>query len=338
MRTPVTLVTGANGEIGHGLIASLLERDDRAILALDLKPLDAALRQDGVIEVIGDILNEDLLQRLVTEYEIVEIFHLAALLSTRAEHSPRLAHRVNVDGTLGLMELAQQEARRGGRDVKFLFPSSIAAYGMPDRATKEKAGKVREVDFLFPTTMYGCNKLYCEQLGRYYARHYGQLSAERNTPSVDFRALRFPGLISAVTMPSGGTSDYAPEMIHHAAQGKPYACFVDSEARLPFMAMPDAIRSLLLLSAAPRDALQQLVYNVTAFSVTAGELRDYVRGAFLEASIDFVPDQARAGIVDSWPGDVDDRPARKQWGWKPEFGFESALEDYVLPNVRLRYQ
>ena len=104
----------------------------------------------------------------------------------------------------------------------FLYPSSIAAYGLPDLETKMRAKRVREDEWNTPTTMYGCNKLYCEHLGRYYAQHYKQLAADTTAGRVDFRCVRFPGLISALTMPSGGTSDYAPEMIHAAARGEPY--------------------------------------------------------------------------------------------------------------------
>ena len=339
MRTRVTLITGANGEIGHGLIAYLrAQPGDREILALDLNPLDPKLVGDGVSAIVGNILDRELLERLRAEFEIVEIYHLAALLSTRAEIAPLQAHHVNVDGTLGLLQLAHDEAQWHGSSVKFLFPSSIAAYGMPSRSVKTEAGRVRETDFNFPTTMYGCNKLYCEHLGRYYTMHFRQLAKEARTHGVDFRSIRFPGLISAVTVPSGGTSDYAPEMIHYAARGEPYACFVDSGAALPFMAMPDAIRSLTMLAEAPADALSQRVYNVTAFSVTAGELRERVLREFPAAELTFEPDDARAGIVDSWPADVDDGPARRDWGWQPEFDYERALNDYVLPNVRKFYE
>ncbi len=125
------------------------------------------------------------------------------------------------------------------------IPSSIAAYGLPDLETKHRAGKVKEDDYNTPSTMYGANKLYCEQLGRYYAKFYKQLAAEPQSGRVDFRSVRFPGLISALTVPSGGTSDYAPEMIHAAAKGEPYACFVRPDTRIPFMAMPDGIDALL---------------------------------------------------------------------------------------------
>src|SRR5690606_37468623 len=154
----------------------------------------------------------------------------------------------------------------------FVFPSSIAVYGIPDLETKRAAGRVREDDWLQPTTMYGCNKLYCEQLGRYYARHYRQLARDRSPNLIDFRAVRFPGLISADTVPAGGTSDYAPEMIHAAAQERPYACFVRPDTEIPFLAMPDAIRAMLQLADADRAQLTRDVYNLTSFHPTAGEI------------------------------------------------------------------
>ncbi|MEE8170557.1 MAG: NAD-dependent epimerase/dehydratase family protein [Phycisphaerae bacterium] len=171
MRKPVILITGANGEIGHGLIEHFGRDGGHAVVGLDLKPLDDRLRPHCHAAITGDILDANLLQRLVSEYEIHAIYHLAALLSTRAEYTPDTAHRVNVDGTLNLLKLAHEQARWHGNTVKFLFPSSIAVYGLPDRATKMEAGRVRETEWNFPTTMYGCNKMYCELLGRYFTRH-----------------------------------------------------------------------------------------------------------------------------------------------------------------------
>ncbi len=140
-------------------------------------------------------------------------------------------------------------------------------------------GRVHEDQYTHPTTMYGCNKLYCEELGRYYARHYKQLSVDV-VPRVDFRAVRFPGLISATTLPSGGTSDYAPEMIHAAAQGEAYACFVRPDTTIPFMAMPDAASALRAMAATPRERLTRTAYNVAAFSRSAAEIREMVAAAF----------------------------------------------------------
>src|ERR1044071_5262652 len=158
---------------------------------------------------------------------------------------------VNVEGTLRLLEFAQHEGESHGRPVVFLYPSSIAAYGLPSLDAKMRAGRVHEDEWNTPTTMYGCNKLYCEHLGRYYARYYKQLAVDTPPGRVDFRCVRFPGLISAVTVPAGGTSDYAPEMIHAAARGEPYACFVRGDTRLPFMTMPDAGGAMLRLVDAP---------------------------------------------------------------------------------------
>ena len=215
MRTPVVLVTGAGGEIGHGLIVRLAAAG-RTIVTVDIAPLDRQLAKHVRREFTGSITDRGLLERVLAEFEIDLVFHLAALLSTRSEFTPVTAHEVNVEGTLNLLEFAHHEGESHGRPVKLMYPSSIAAYGLPDLATKNRVGRVHEDEWTKPTTMYGCNKLYCEHLGRYYARHYKQLAAESTARRVDFRCVRFPGLISAVTEPSGGTSDYAPEMIHAA--------------------------------------------------------------------------------------------------------------------------
>ena len=185
--------------------------------------------------------------------------------------------------------------------------------------------------------MYGCNKLYCEQLGHYYARHYKQLSAAA-IGRVDFRCVRFPGLISALTLPSGGTSDYAPEMIHAAAKGEAYDCFVRPDTKIPFMAMPDGVEALLALAAAPRDRLTRSAYNLTAFNPSAAEIRDVVLAAFPDAEIGFKVDKKRQGIVDSWPAAVDDSAARHDWGFAPTYDFERAFREYLIPTIRERYR
>ncbi|MCL6642023.1 MAG: NAD-dependent epimerase/dehydratase family protein [Candidatus Bipolaricaulota bacterium] len=331
------LVTGANGEIGHGLISRLAEHSDVRIIALDLQELDETLKPKVHRAVAGDILDTALLESLSATYNFDTIYHLAALLSTKAERQPVLAHKVNVDGTVNLFEMAVGQSRLQGREIKFLYPSSIAVYGLPDLETKARAGKVKEHEWLTPRTMYGINKLYCEQLGIYYAQYYRQLDADSPRGHIDFRCLRFPGLISAVTVPTGGTSDYAPEMLHAAAQGKPYRCFVREDTRIPFMTMPDAIEALLKLEAAPRQRLTRSVYNVTAFNPSAQEIFDLVRRAFPTAQVTFVPDLKRQKIVDSWPADVDDSAAQQDWGWKPSYDLNRAFAEYLIPGVRRRY-
>jgi nucleoside-diphosphate-sugar epimerase len=337
VRKPVVLITGAGGEIGHGLIERLAGQSQRAIVTLDLQKLDASIASKVDREIVGSILDRGLLERVLAEYQVELVFHLAALLSTRSEFTPVTAHQVNVEGMLNLLEFAQHEAESHGRPVVFLYPSSIAAYGLPDAGTKMKAGKVSEDQWLHPTTMYGCNKLYCEHLGRYYKKHYKQLAAETAAGKVDFRCVRFPGLISAVTIPSGGTSDYAPEMIHAAAKGEPYACFVRPDTRIPFMAMPDGVDALLTLAAAPRESLTRTEYNVGAFNPSAAEVRDVVLRAFPRAQITWQTDTKRQGILDSWPAEVDDSTARRDWGFAPRYDFRTAFDEYLIPEIRKRY-
>jgi len=335
MRKPVVLITGAGGEIGHAL-ATRLGATESAIITLDVNPLDRPLASLARREFTGSITDTSLLERILAEFEVDCVFHLAALLSTRAEFTPIAAHHVNVEGTLNLLEFAQKQGESHGRPVCFLYPSSIATYGLPDRETKARAGRVREDQYVHPTTMYGCTKQYCEELGRYYKHYYKRLSVNV-TPYVDFRSVRFPGLMSATTMPSGGTSDYASEMIHAAARGEPYECFVRPDTTIPFMAMPDASEALMRLAAAPRERLSRTTYNVSAFSRSAADIREAVAAAFPQARITYKIDEKRQGIVDSWPADVDDSAARADWGFGPAYDFDRAFREYLIPTIRRYY-
>jgi nucleoside-diphosphate-sugar epimerase len=331
MRKPVVLVTGAGGEIGHALVGRLA-RTDTAIITVDVNALDQILAPLVTREFIGSVTDTGLLDRVLAEFEVDCVFHLAALLSTRAEFTPMAAHQVNVFGTLNLLEFAQKQGESHGRSVTFLYPSSIAVYGLPDLTTKERAGRVREDEYAHPRTMYGCNKLSCEELGRYYTRHYKQLSVDV-IPRVDFRAIRFPGLISATTLPAGGTSDYASEMIHAAARGGRYECFVRPDTTIPFMAMPDACEALMALAAAPRDHLSRTAYNAGAFSRSAEAIRATVLARFPGAEITYKIDEKRQGIVDSWPAAMDDSAARADWAFEPAYDFDRAFREYLIPTI-----
>ena len=338
METKTILITGANGEIGHGLISHFAEHDGVKVVGVDLNPLDNATCSKCFKSFTGDILDKRFLDSLSTGFDFDSIYHLAALLSTRAERQPTLAHKVNVDGTLDLLEMTVTQSRLQGREIKFIYPSSIAVYGLPDIPTKHKVGKIKEGEWTEPRTMYGINKLYCEKLGRYYTHFYRQLDAEPMAGYVDFRGVRFPGLISALTLPTGGTSDFAPEMLHQAAKGEPYTCFVREDTTIPFMAMPDAITALLMLDAASREKLGREVYNVGSFSPSASELSNCVKKAFPSSVVNFKPDLKRQAILDTWPEDVDDSEARKDWGWKPAYDFERAFEEYLVPAVSRFYR
>ncbi len=337
MSKPVVLVTGANGEIGRTLLQRMHTDGRYRVVTVDLTPLPEKYRGLCLETYAGNIMDRYLLDQIAAHHEIEVVFHLAALLSTRGERDPELAHQVNVEGTLHLLRMAQNQSARLGRAVRFIFPSSIAVYGMPSVEAKKKAGRVREEDWNVPITMYGCNKLYCEHLGRYFTENFRQLGAMAAVSRLDFRSLRFPGLISAETAPTGGTSDFGPEMLHAAAQKQPYKSFVGPDAKIPFMAMPDAVTALVRLLEADRSKLTKTVYNVTAFTETAGQIADRVRAAFPGAQISFEPDAVRSKIVDSWPEDMDDSLARRDWGWSPAYDVERAFAEYLVPTIRQRY-
>ena len=332
MSDPVALVTGAGGEMGHALLPALHGRGLR-LVAVDLVALPPRLGSLCLETAEASILDSPQMQDLVERHRPAWIFHLAAVLSAKAERDPRLAHQVNVEGTLELFRSCEQEAREAGRSVRLVFPSSIAVYGLPDAEAKRRAGAVKEDEWVEPRGMYGCNKRYAELVGSYLTRR----AEQAGEPGLDFRCIRFPGLISADTLPSGGTSDYASEMVHHAAQGLPYRCFVREDSRLPFMTMPDAVEALLRLAEAPARELSTRVYNIRAFSPSAGEIRDAALEHFPEATIHFEPVEARQALVDSWPADVDDSRARRDWGFAPQHDFRAALDEYLIPALRRRY-
>ncbi|HEX4826487.1 MAG TPA: NAD-dependent epimerase/dehydratase family protein [Candidatus Polarisedimenticolaceae bacterium] len=328
----IALVTGAGGEMGHLLLPELT-RAGYDLVTLDLNPLDEGLRPLCAEAVTGSVADSALLTRLFREHPPEVVFHLAALLSSKSERDPDLAHEINVGATLDLFRLGRERARQSGVDVRFLFPSSIAVYGLPDAAAKARAGAVAEDQWNQPAGMYGCNKLYDEMVGSYFTAR----ARKDGTPGLDFRAIRFPGLISAETLPSGGTSDYAPEMIHAAAQGHPYACFVSADTRMPFMTMPDAVGALLRLDAAPAAKLTTRVYNIGAFSPSAAEIRDAVLTHYPDAEIVFEPVAWRQAIVDTWPESVDDSRARRDWGHAPKYRLAEAVKNYLVPALQARY-
>jgi threonine 3-dehydrogenase len=328
------LITGANGEVGHGLVKRL--SGNEKIVSLYHSNLDPLLSKNIDVLIKADITDKKLIAEIFNKYKIETIYHLAAVLSTGGEKNPELAHEVNVGGTYNLLSVANKVAKEQKRAVKFIFPSTIAVYGLPNLKLKVQNSKVKEGEFLNPITMYGINKLYCENLGIYFSTHYSQLTT--NNHFLDFRCVRFPGLISADTIPSGGTSDYAPEMLHFAAQGKSYQCFVRPDSKIHFMAMPDAIEALLMLTKVPKNKLSRLVYNISGFSTSTVDIENMVKKHFPNANISYKVDPARQKIVDSWSENVDDSSAQKDWGWKAKYNFEKAFEEYLIPTIIYKYK
>ena len=326
---PVTLITGAAGEIGQALLHRLSDGDGDPVVTLDLRPLSPAEAGHRHREHFhGDILDAALWETLLGRYRPTLIFHLAAILSTRAESVPVLAHRVNADGAARLVALAADLATPVD-PIRFVFPSSIAVYGLPSPEAKEAATPVGENECLDPVTVYGAQKLYVERLGA---------TVEKLGGGLDFRAVRLPGLISSDTLPQGGTSDWAPELIHAAARHEPYSCFVKPEARLPFCAMPDAVEGILRLASRDKDSLTRTAYNLGGPSLSAAEIIARVARDFPDLEVRFRLDRARDRIVATWPGAVDDTAARRDFGFAPEHGAETLFSRYLIPGIRRRYQ
>ncbi|MBC8523735.1 NAD-dependent epimerase/dehydratase family protein [PVC group bacterium] len=343
-RQPAVFITGAGGEVGHGLISLFGEAGRADVVATDLRELDRELREKCASTYLADVCDRDALDRILSMYQVKEMYHLAAVLSSRAEFAPEIAHQVNVNGTVNILQIAAEQGRMYGEPVKVVFPSSIAVYGFGSLEKKQEVGAVSEYEYCKPTTMYGCNKLYCEHLGRYFAHSYRQLATDsvagddKNRGVVDFRCVRYPGLISAETIPTGGTSDFVPEMLHAAARGEQYNCFVREDTRIPFMTMPEAIDATLQLAAAPRSALTQIVYNIASFSPSAGEVAFLVKQHFPDANITFEPDSRRQAIVDSWPAELDCSVAKNDWGFTPTYTLEQAFEKYLVPKITKQYE
>ena len=303
------LLTGAGGQVGTDLIPALTARGHE-VVALDIGarpdtcPADVEwLRAD--VTLAADVHDA------VKAHEPDRILHFAAILSARGEQIPLSAWRVNMDGTENVLEAARLF------DVgQVFFTSTIAAFGpgLPDPVGDDVP--------MVPNTIYGVSKVAGELLGRYYQKRFG----------LDFRGVRFPGLINA-GIPGGGTSDYALFMFIEGLRTGQYDCFVGPESRIPFMYMPDALRAVIELSDAPRESLGRCVYNIAAMSPSAEEIADAARARIPDVKISFTPDPKRQAILDSWPAALDDSCARKDWGWKHEFDLE-AMADDLMPKVR----
>tara|TARA_B100001123_G_C15215671_1_gene989121 strand:+ start:508 stop:1473 length:966 start_codon:yes stop_codon:yes gene_type:complete len=304
------LVTGASGQIGTDLVGELRKRYGReAVVASDIRePEPDSPILDGPFRFLS-VLDGDSMESSIQEEGIGTVYHLAAILSATGEAKPELCHRVNVGGTVCVLEAA--------RDFKLRVyaPSSIAVFG-PD------APKIApQVTPLNPTTMYGKTKVTGEVLAMNYWKQYG----------VDVRGIRYPGLISWKAPAGGGTTDYAVDIFRAAIETGHYECFVREDTQLPMMYMDDAIRGTISLMETPSENLgpSRAGYNIGAMSFTAGELADAIARRIPEFTCDFAPDE-RQNYADSWPNDVEDLEAREDWGWEPRFNLEEMVDEMLI--------
>ena len=312
------LITGANGEIGQSLIKSFYDNPNYKIIALDLSGNIYDLDVDCFLT--GSITDKNNIEVIFQKYKVDIIYHLAAILSTKAEKDKDLAYDVNVNGSKYLIDAAIIQ----NHPVTFFFPSSIAVYNI-NHTSKDSITEDDTNDL--PTTIYGQNKLEIEE--------YGSKAINTN---FDFRCIRFPGIISATTIPTGGTSDYAPEMIHYAAQKKDYKCFVNALTRLPFIVMPDAIRSIRMLMDSPQNNLKNHIYNIGSFSPSVKELYLETKKYFDDFILYYVINDKRQKIVNSWPKNIDDTNAKEDWSWAPQYNLKNAFKNYLIPNIMSYYK
>lgn len=303
------LVTGATGQIGSELTLALRDRYGReqVVAAGHRRAPPEPLRSSGPFVAL-DVTDRAQVERVVREHEITVVYHLAAILSATGERGPQLAWRINVEGLYNVLEVARTQG-----STQVFFPSSIAVFG-----PKTPRDRTPQDTVLSPTTMYGVTKVAGELLCEYYHRRYG----------LDVRGLRFPGIISSETLPSGGTTDYAVEIFYAAVRGEPYTCFVRPDTVLPMMYMPDCLKATLQLMEADPNHLRYRIYNVTGMSFSAQELAGEIQRRVPGFRVEYKPD-FRQCIADSWPRTIDDSTAREDWGWQPDYDLSRMVEDML---------
>ncbi len=313
------LITGINGEMGSALSEQLSKLNNQNIIGLDIKPVNIKIKSHLKKVYIGDVRDKNLIKEIFFENKITEVYHLAAILSTKAESIPFLSHQINVDGFLNLMS----EIKESKNLIKFFFASSIAVYSLNEKNNSI----ITEDEFCNPNNMYGCNKLYCEKLGTYFSNHSKLIN------NLDLRSIRFSGIISANTLPQGGTSDYAPEMIHQAIKNEDYSCFVNAKSCIPFMVMPDAVNAIVTLMSTEKKFLKRDVYHIQAFNPTVKEIYEKIITYFPSFKLDYNINIQRQTLIDSWPSNLNQKAAEIDWGWTPKYNFDSAFDNYLIPKI-----
>ncbi|MDR2361545.1 MAG: NAD-dependent epimerase/dehydratase family protein [Prevotellaceae bacterium] len=303
------LVIGALGQIGSELTAAFNARYGKEnIVVADIHEDTNHLFPDNVFEKI-DVTDSSAIEQAIERHRIDTIVNLAAILSASGEKNPDLAWNININGLLNVIRLGVKH-----RLDRVMVPSSIAVFG-PQSVLYDTPQET----VLTPNTMYGVTKVVGELLGDYYFKKTG----------IDFRGIRYPGIISNKTMPGGGTTDYAVEIFYEAVKNRHYTCFLSSESCLPMMYMPDCIRATIALLEADRRLLRHCGnYNVGAMSFTPEILANVIKKYIPDFTIDYKPDFRRE-IARYWPASVDDSAARSDWGWQPEWTLEIMVADML---------
>lgn len=304
------LVTGSVGQIGSELTMALRDRygNDNVVAGVNKTLPTGDLKNSGPYEICN-CTDIDAIQRVVKKFNVDAIYHLAALLSAVAENNPRLAWDVNVNALVNVLEVAREH------NCAVFTPSSIGAFGPstpPDNTPQDTLQR--------PTTMYGVTKVSGELLCDYYYYKF----------RVDTRGLRYPGIISHVTPPGGGTTDYAVHIFYEAIKNRTYTCFLKKGTRLDMMYMPDALDGAInLMEADPSKLIHRNAFNVTAMSFAPEDIEAEVKKHIPDFTMDYKVDPLRQGIADSWPNAMDDSAARQEWGWQPKYDLSAMCRDMI---------
>ncbi|XP_069742726.1 L-threonine dehydrogenase [Narcine bancroftii] len=295
---PRVLITGGLGQLGVGL-AKLLRKHfgkNNVILSDIRKPPDHVYHSGPFI--YSDILDYKNLREIVVNNRITWLIHYSALLSAVGEANVPLARSVNITGLHNVLDIAAEH------NLRLFVPSTIGAFGPTSPRNPTPDLCVQR-----PRTIYGVSKVHAELMGEYYHHKYG----------MDFRCLRYPGIISADTQPGGGTTDYAVQIFHDAVKAGKFECYLRPDTKLPMMYIDDCLRATLEILEAPAEQLRMRTYNISAMSFTPEDLAAEVQKHLSDLKVTYKVDNARQEIADSWPMEFDDHSARQDWGWKHEY-------------------
>lgn len=304
------LVTGATGQIGSELTLALREKygNENVVAAGHKRKPSEELFNSGPFEII-DCAMINTIEEVVKKHRIDTIYHLAAILSAVAEAKPKLAWNVNINGLCNVLDVAREQR------CAVFTPSSIGAFGPNTPKDNTPQDTIQR-----PNTMYGITKVSGELLCDYYFKKFG----------VDTRGVRFPGIISYVTLPGGGTTDYSVEIFYEALKHRRYICYLKPDTYMDMMYMPDTIKAAIdIMEADPEKLVHRNAFNVTAMSFApkdiANEIKKYIPDFIMEYDIDLM----RQAIADSWPNRMDDSAAKEEWGWRPEYNLASMARDML---------
>ena len=306
------LIIGATGQIGSELTMELRRRyGNNHVVAgyiIGSEP-KGELKESGPSEVV-DVTDGEMIASVVKKYHIDAIYNLAALLSVVAESKPKLAWKIGIDGLWNVLEVARENG------CAVFTPSSIGSFGPSTPHVGTPQDTIQR-----PQTIYGVSKVTTELLSDYYFHKYG----------VDTRAVRFPGLISNITLPGGGTTDYAVDIYYSAVRGEKFVCPIKQGTLMDMMYMPDALNAAIkLMEADPARLVHRNAFNIASMSFAPETIFEAIKKEIPSFEMEYNPDPLKQSIAESWPDSMDDAGARAEWDWKPEYDLESMTKDMIV--------